>query len=276
MTVAELTLDAIGATPPPPGPDDWNAEGVVVLPSLIDDERIEAYERAWVASNGPRLICPTEPLGAWTLHATRPGGWPDCTPYMRHPEILDLLAPVAPHVERLLGEPAGVHLNLTGWVSTTRNWHADGYLNPRTGPGDGYAAVWVALGDIHRDAGPFQFVPGSHRWPQITQDVIGRYYDLGDPRWPAQSEGLLTDLYEREIMRRQAPVVTYLPHRGDVLIWHGRLLHRGTVPNVAGAYRPAFIAHLSAISRRPDMPAPLRHDSGTWYFPIGGFQTVGR
>lgn len=267
MSTGTLTLDDLSVPPPPPGSADWNPAGVVIVPGAIDDLRIDAYEQAWDRSNEWIGVTGVPPV----LHAARPGGWPDCTPYRRHPEILDLLAPLASRVEQLIGEPAGVHLNLTGWVTTTRDWHQDGYLNPPH-VGDHYAAVWVALGDINPDSGPFQYVPGSHRWPQVTQDRILAALDPSErgPDWPRNTERILTPLFTAELERRQAKVVTYLPKRGDVLIWHSRLLHRGTVANVPGAYRPAFIAHLSGIHHRPDMPPAVRHDAGGWLFPLNG------
>ena len=245
-------FDDLTVPAPEPGPSDWNDDGVVSLTAAISDPRIEAYQRAWCRSN-----------------AHRPGGWPDCTPYMRHPEILDLCAPLAPVLEELLGEPAAMHLNLTGWVSTERDWHQDSYLNePEVG--DCYAAAWIALGHIHPDSGPFQYVPGSHRWPQVTRELIGQYVDLLDPSWPKHSEDVLSPLFEAEIQAREAVPVTHLPDRGDALIWHGRLLHRGSKAQVRGSYRPAFIAHFSGINHRSTMPPAVEHPGGGWYFPITG------
>lgn len=265
-----VTLDDLTVPAPPPGPADWNSEGVIVLPSLIDEPRMAAYERAWVDANGPIHHCQDG-----TFCAERPDGWPDCTPYMRHPEILDLVAPLAPHLEAILGEPAGMHLNLTGWRTTGRDWHQDSYLNePEVG--DWYAAVWIALGDVQPDSGPFQYVPGSHRWPQVTRELIGQHVDLTDPTWPKQSERILTPLFTAEIAARGAQPVTYLPDRGDVLIWHGRLLHRGSRAIRPGAYRPGFIAHFSGIHHRPAMGAAVQHPAGGWYFPIEDGGTVGR
>lgn len=247
-----VTLDELTVPPPAAGPADWNADGVVSLPTAVSDPRIEAYQQAWCGSN-----------------AHRPSGWPDTCPYMRHPEILDLVAPLAPHLEQLLGEPAGMHLNLTGWVSTERDWHQDSYLNePEVG--DCYAAVWIALGHIHPDSGPFQYVAGSHRWPQVTRELIGRHVDLFDPRWPKHSEDVLSPLFEAEIAARGAVPVDHLPERGDALIWHGRLLHRGSKARVQGSYRPGFIAHFSGIHHRSTMPAAVEWRGGGWYFPIQG------
>lgn len=263
-----LTLDDLTVPPPPAGPADWNDTGAAAGP-IIDDTLIDAYTAEWHAYNGWRGLRPVNGTTAQRLHADRPGGWPDCTPYMRHPALRRLVCDgeLAAHLEELIGEPAAVHLNLTGWTSTTRDWHQDAYLNePEVG--DHYAAVWIALGDIDPDAGPFQIVEGSHRWPQVTRETIGRHLDVTDPAWPARSETILSPLFEAEIERRGARILTPLLKRGQTLAWHGRLLHRGSLPKIPGAYRPAVIAHYSGIHHRPAMPSAVQHEAGGWFFPI--------
>lgn len=249
-----FTLDDLSVPAPPLGPADWNNDGVVILNSFIPEYLMRNYERCWEEHN-----------------AERPGGWPDATPYRRHPELFDLLTygPLAEILETLIGEPAGVHLNLTGWVSTERNWHQDSYLNPPH-VGDYYAAVWIALQDIHPDSGPFQYVPGSHRWPQVTREKILEALepDERDHRWPKYSERILTPIFEDEIVKRGNNIVSHIPKRGDILIWHGRLMHRGSRPNVPGMERKALIAHYSGIRHRKDMPDAVRSSNGGWYFPI--------
>lgn len=280
MATGTLTLDDLSIPAPRPGPADWNADGVVILPGLIPDELIEAYQAEWAEANGWRGLrhpgsgeLVQAPPGwrqhPWLLDADEPGGWADCTPYMRHGALRALCCsePIARALNALLGEPAGVHLNLTGWVSTERNWHQDGYLNP-VETGDYYAAVWIALDDIHAASGPFQYIPGSHRWHRLMRDRFRDVVDLNDPTWPKQSEDVLTPLIEAEIERRDTEVVTHLPAAGDVLIWHPRLYHRGSAAAVPGAYRPALIAHYSGIHHRLDMPPAVQHSAGGWYFPI--------
>lgn len=263
-----ISLADLSDPAPEPGPADWNAEGVLRLPGLIPDALIDAYEAEWKTDNGWRGLSQDEDYAAHVIHADRVGGYNE-TAYMRHPSLMAICtyAPLADALEGLMGEPAGVHLNLTGWVSTRRDWHADTYLNPAH-VGDFYAAVWVALGDVHPDSGPFQYIPGSHRWNTLTYDKVARYVDTSDPEWPAHTEAILTPLVEAEARDRGAEVVTYLPKRGDVLIWHPRLYHRGTVPNVEGAYRPAAIAHFSGINHRQDMPTAVQTEHGGWMFPI--------
>jgi hypothetical protein len=254
-----VRLRDIAIDPPPPGPADWNADGVVILPGFMPDELIDDYRNEWL-----------------THHAGTEGqGWPHATPYMDHLALraLGCYGPLNAQIEQLIGEPAGMHLNLTGWVSTERDWHQDSYLNPAH-VGDHYAAVWIALGDIDARSGPFQYVPGSHRWPQVTRDAIAKFVDIADPMWPKRSEEVLSPMFEAEIVERDAQVVSYVPQRGDVLIWHGRLLHRGSRAQVQGMTRPAVIIHYSGIEHRPDMPEAVQHALGGWYMPILSKQPV--
>jgi ectoine hydroxylase-related dioxygenase (phytanoyl-CoA dioxygenase family) len=116
-------------------------------------------------------------------------------------------------------------------------------------------------------------VAGSHKWPQVTQEKI---LDALNPEerntsWPRYSERILTPLFEKELKDRNAEITTYLPERGDVLLWHSRLLHRGTVANVEGMERRSLIAHYSGINHRSDMPEAIQHGEG-YYFPVDAQQ----
>jgi ectoine hydroxylase-related dioxygenase (phytanoyl-CoA dioxygenase family) len=197
-------------------------------------------------------------------------GWSSPTPYLDVPEIrkLCLYKPLTDLLEHLIGEPMGLHLNLTGWVSTERDWHQDDYLNPVAINGH-YAAVWMALDQIQTDAGPFEFVPGSHRWPIIRQAKVLQQLgnaNADDPAWPYESERLLTPFFEQEIKKRRVVVEPFLGNKGDVLVWHARLLHRGSLPKRRDAERRSMIAHYSAVSRRTDMPTVRRQPGGGLYF----------
>jgi 2-polyprenyl-3-methyl-5-hydroxy-6-metoxy-1,4-benzoquinol methylase len=231
----------------------WRENGYIIVKGLIPDELIERY-------------C------AVRIKQPHAQGWSSPSPYLEVPEIRDLCLykPLTDLLEKLIGEAMGLHLNLTGWVSTERDWHQDDYLNPPMVNAH-YAAVWTALDQIESDAGPFEFVPGSHRWPIIRQakilDLLG-YEDGSNPHWPWESERLLTPFFEREIKERGSKIERFLGSKGDVLIWHSRLLHRGSLAQRPGAERRSMIAHYSAVKYRPDMPRVRRHRGGGQYFVL--------
>ena len=69
MELYDLTIPA-----PDPGPADWNDDGFVIKKGFLPEDLMVAYEQCWIEHN-----------------ETRPGGWPDCTPYRRHPEVMNIL-----------------------------------------------------------------------------------------------------------------------------------------------------------------------------------------
>lgn len=220
----------------------FRRDGVLILNSFIPEDLIAQYVEKRSKLADPR-------------------GWASPTPYERIGELKEicLFGPLMQKLKELIGEEMFLHLNLTGWVSTERLWHQDLYLNPPF-VGSYYAAVWFALDDIAPDSGPFQFVRGSNRWTCITRKKVFEYMDLfgldkTDPAWPKITEKWVAEACEKEIARRKAKIESFIAKKGDVLIWHGRLVHQGSRPEVPGKERRALIAHYSGIDHRPDMPS---------------------
>lgn len=235
----------------------WCDQGYVILRNFIPESLVDRY-------------C------AVRERIQDPLGWHHETPYLEVAEIRDLClySPLTERLAHLLGEPLGLHLNLTGWVSTERDWHQDDYLNPPEIMSR-YAAVWFALDDIAPESGPFEFVPGSHRWPLITREKMLNQIpstSQADKHWPWHTQRLLTPFFEREIERRRAGIEKFLAGKGDVLIWHSRLVHRGSPPRREGAGRKAIIAHYSGIERHLKGRRHCKHNTGGYYFVFGSDQ----
>lgn len=130
-----------------------------------------------------------------------------------------------------------------------------------------YVAVWMALDDIDPDSGIFEFVPGSHRWPLMRGEKVRAALppDQQHGLWPRYAEELVTPLFDARIAETGLPIRKFHAKKGDVLIWHARLAHRGSLPKVPGALRPALIVHYSSITRRIEMPLHRRHKDGCYY-----------
>lgn len=199
-------------------------------------------------------------------------GWHYPTPYQTSKALRDIaLSPALMGLmSDLIGSPVALHLCLTGWVSTERKFHQDSYLNPSS-LGSNYIACWIALDDISADSGPFEFVRGSNRWPVLQQDRLFSKIPESwrtSPHWPTWSQNDVGRVCEEEIAKREAKVERFLPKRGDVLIWHSNLVHRGSAPTNRFAMRKALICHYSSIAHRFDMGSILRHDNGMLFFNL--------
>lgn len=130
---------------------------------------------------------------------------------------------IAPRVlealQALYGRRARPFQTLNFAVGTEQRAHADTvHFNSR--PAGFMCGVWVALEDIDERAGPVFYLPGTHRWPELTP-----------ADWGAEPGSEHYDRYEAHIAARVAaegiePVPALL-RKGEALLWAGNLLHGG-------------------------------------------------
>jgi hypothetical protein len=246
----------------------WRENGFVVLDKFLPDDLIDAY--CAVRERLPKA----PPKG--DRSADFLGGWSFPTPFMICPELRDLALypPLMRAQFDLIGFPMAMNLALTGWVSTERKWHQDAYLNPPE-LGAHYIAAWMALDDVSEESGPFEFVAGSHLWPVLQRDKLFAQIPAAwrtSPHWPTWTQDDVARVCEEEITRRNVKISKFLPKRGDVLLWHAHLMHRGSDPTRRDVLRKALICHYSSVAHRCDMRDIRRHDNGSLYFvlPVDG------
>ncbi len=237
----------------------WRRDGVLVKQQFLPEKVVDDYV-------------------AFRRKVVLDGGWKDPCPYLRHDELKDiaLYSPLVEKMDELIGQPMGLHLTLTGWVSTQRRFHSDDYLNPDFVHSH-YIAVWIALEDIDPASGPFQFVRGSHKWPPLRREKLFEQIPEAQaqrPDWPSTTENIVAVACEEEIVRRGQAVETFLGKKGDVLFWHGRLIHQGSYPTVPGTPRRALIAHYSSLNHRPDMGVRTTYaKTGKPYFYFSNWES---
>ncbi|MEA1674504.1 phytanoyl-CoA dioxygenase family protein [Nitrospirillum sp. BR 11163] len=256
-TLPPLDQPVVDGSTLSPEQRQWREEGVAILKGFLPNDLLDPY------------IARREQVG-------RPGGWRSPTPYMQVEELrrICLHPPLMGLLNSLVGEEMLLHLNLTGWVSTERDWHQDEYLSPPF-VNSWYAAVWIALDRIHPDAGPFEYIPGSHRWPLLRGARVRQFMtdeerrlaavtDSGYDAWPSVTQSYVAPIVEAEIARRGVEKRAFLAEKGDVLVWHGRLMHRGSPARQPGLERRSLIAHYTGVNHRPDMP-DRRFEGGGQY-----------
>ncbi len=131
--------------------------------------------------------------------------------------VIDLLS-------KLYGRKAFPFQTLNFAVGTQQDAHSDS-IHFSSLPERFMCGVWLAMEDIRREAGPLFYFPGSHRWPIMTNAIIGRRgygSDLAsaqDPFGPAWRA--LCDAHG-------AQEEMFLARKGQALIWCANLLHGGS------------------------------------------------
>ena len=100
--------------------------------------------------------------------------------------------------------------------------------------------VWVAFEDISADAGPLAYYPGSHRWPCLTNVLIGRTDQRADGR---SAQAPFERAWQAMIDAHGTRPETFLARKGQALIWAANLLHGGSLQNDPTLTRWSQVTH---------------------------------
>lgn len=131
--------------------------------------------------------------------------------------VLDLLS-------KLYGRRAFPFQTLNFPVGTQQHLHSDS-IHFSSVPERFMCGVWLAMEDVHPDSGPLTYLPGSHKWPILSNAMIGRR-GFGDQSPFAQVpfEAAWIALVETSGIEQEL----FHPKRGQALIWAANLLHGGS------------------------------------------------
>jgi hypothetical protein len=106
-------------------------------------------------------------------------------------------------------------------------------------PGNYLIGVWIALEDISEESGPLIISPASHRsslWPGFNNY----------PQTNLRTCSLASYASYYEFTNRIAGefgTEPFLAKKGDVLFWHGQLVHGGSPVQVPGRSRRSMVIH---------------------------------
>lgn len=215
--------------------DDLYYKGFAVFdfPDPDLDFRIERIQRRL----GPRFgIDFADPL---SNKAAGPGRIQDAWQHDEDVRALAANSKVLELLSKLYGRPAFPFQTLNFPVGTQQDAHTDS-VHFSSLPERFMCGVWLAMEDISADAGPLFYYPGSHRWPMMTNAMIGRrgsgsnLSSAQDPFAPAWSALCKAHNAEQEV---------FLARKGQALIWCANLLHGGSVQNDPRLTRWSQVTH---------------------------------
>ena len=146
--------------------------------------------------------------------------------------VIDLLS-------KLYGRNAFPFQTLNFPVGTQQDAHSDS-VHFSSLPERFMCGVWLAMEDIGPDAGPLFYYPGSHKWPIMTNSLIGRrgygsdLTSAQDPYGPAWRALCNVHNAQEEV---------FLARKGQALIWCANLLHGGSRQNNNRLTRWSQVTH---------------------------------
>lgn len=182
-----------------------------------------------------------------------------------HPEILRIC-------DLLLGRRAVPFQTIIGHKSSQQAAHSDA-IHMTTYPLGYLIAAWVAFEDIHPDSGPLVYYPKSHRLVPYLLSA-----DVGIDRLEFKEKGgyaTYSTRYEPTVQRyldaNQLKPETFCARKGDVLFWHGNLVHGGSLRKDLVHSRKALVCHYfgeGAFTYHDLSGNPSRLHRGGLYSPL--------
>jgi hypothetical protein len=127
-------------------------------------------------------------------------------------------------LSKLYGRKAFPFQTLNFPVGTQQEAHSD-MVHFSCLPERFMCGVWLAMEDIHPDAGPLFYYPGSHRWPVMSNALIARR-GYGTSLDSAQDP--FAEAWRALCAAHGAQPSTFLARKGQALIWCANLLHGGS------------------------------------------------
>jgi len=242
-------------------------DGVVILPGVIPLDVLEQFDRdletladletapeilGSIQIDGPKKYYEARflrNLGARDFRQEPPGlKLVDLQRFFDSAKRLAFTEAVTSFMEELFGSPAALIQSLTFWKGSEQPIHQDfSYVHHHRLLGQ-LAAAWIPLEDIQAEAGPLVYYKGSH-----LPDQLGFYnWDQGSILASRDADSSVFDEYTKhleEIVRsRGLKPSIFLPKRGDLLIWHGALIHGGTPMLRPELTRRSFICHYTSMA----------------------------
>ncbi len=152
------------------------------------------------------------------------------------PQVMELLS-------FILGKKVKLFQSLNFRHGSSQRAHSD-TIHMTTHPLGYMIAVWIALEDIHADAGPLFYYPGSHQLPYVLNEDYnhgGNYFMLGHNAYQ-KYEDAIQQVIENNKLEKQI----FLAKKGDAFIWHANILHGGEPIVNPALTRKSMVLHFYA------------------------------
>jgi phytanoyl-CoA hydroxylase len=261
--------------------EQWRDTGIVIFESCIDDSLINAllsdieylkYHKASfdleVEVRGGRFRLAEVPVEALSDTGVKYNCLENISMAARQLSLNKFVCAFLHHVFQ--DHPAVIQ-SLTFWRGSEQPAHLDyPWVRIQTKLPH-LAASWIPLEDIHPDAGPLAYYPGSHKHNLIPPFDWGGGSVVQEPESDKTPDDFVNYL-KKQIENLNLQKEIFLPKRGDVLIWHGNVLHEGTRVNDRTRTRRSYVTHYTSLNAYPkEFQLPNALDNSSFTALNGGY-----
>lgn len=123
-------------------------------------------------------------------------------------------------------------------VGSQQHYHSDA-VHFHSEPAGFMCGVWVALEDIHTEAGPLEYFPGSHHLPYLQRNDV----DYDEEYDSNLDQSIFYEIWDAEIKSHSFSPKHFTPRLGQALIWTANLLHGGSPVLDLGLTRWSQVTH---------------------------------
>jgi len=251
---------------------DWDRDGFVVLPRLFDPARLEQasarLDELWTERrNNDHSLVVDIFLSGGDPARVRLCDAPDEAKhqvyklndvYLIDEGVRSLILDerLLNVLRNLVGDDVVAFNSLHFDRGSTQGYHFDTFFMPPP-PGGQLIVSSICLEDVHPDAGPLMYYPGSHRVPPYRNSDGGSHARNASE----VAEGVAHGQAGCEQLGLRP--ATFDGNAGDVFIWHEQLFHGGQAINDFSRTRRSIVTHYWTKSQMRDWD--VRPHGRGWY-----------
>jgi ectoine hydroxylase-related dioxygenase (phytanoyl-CoA dioxygenase family) len=232
--------------------DRWERDGYLILPQLFSPTKVArgaaGFDEAWARrQHEDRGLVIDAYVTGGVQQRMRLGAAPDVARaevyklndlYLVDDVVrsMVLAEPLVAAMRELVGDDVVAINSLHFERGSTQQYHVDTYYMPPP-PGGQLIVSSICLEDVHPDAGPLMYYPGSH----LIEPFLN---DSGDRRCRNPAElAVATEYFAGRCAEQGLEPTTFCGSAGDTFLWHEQLLHGGSAIADMARTRRSIVTH---------------------------------
>jgi hypothetical protein len=214
--------------------EDYNAQGFTVMREVFSADECQAViDHMMALHSGEKQLegfKPHEP-DSWERTHNQHVYDPVAMNLLVHPRLRQPLVSI-------LGDEAQGVQTMYFWKGSEQHWHQDRFYLP------GCMSAWIALVDVSDENGTIWVQPGSHNIHLLTLDELGEKHGTKEMTFPnPYYDDEIVALVERNRKEHGLSEMAVEVNAGDVVFFHGVLIHRGGPVKNPGSFRHVMANH---------------------------------